>query len=441
MPLLSILGNQSSENSMEDLWLDEEFKEEFTASYDARKVYEPSLDQSEKNKLKPIIKNIKENKSEDAINNLKKELNSEISAAFDFLLANLYFQDGQLLEAAKYYKQAIAKYPSFRRAYKNLGLLYIQNGDFKSAIESLSRSIELGEIDGRAYGLLGYSYLIEGLYFPAEAAYRQAILMQPKILDWKLGLSRCLIEMEQFSDAVGILNTVININPDNSAYWIAQANAFLGMDQTLKAAQNLEVVRRMGAGDLSTLSLLGDIYMNDNMPDLALSAYMEAVDLADGDDIETLIKHAGALNRTGNFKQSDTIISNIRTLFSDKLEDQSELKLLTYEARIARASGDDKRAAILLGQIIERDLLNGDAIIELAKYHVEQGKLPEAITRFEQAQKITKFERKALIAHAQALVSNQQYTKAVNLLDRALRIESDKNLKEYAERVRRAAKG
>ena len=34
--------------------------------------------------------------------------------------------------------------------------------------------MELGDVDGRAYGLLAYSYLTQENYYPAEAA-RQAI--------------------------------------------------------------------------------------------------------------------------------------------------------------------------------------------------------------------------------------------------------------------------
>ncbi len=130
----------------------------------------------------------------------------------------------------------------------------------------------------------------------------------------------------------------------------------------------------------------------------------------------------------------------IRADFSEAVEDKDDLKLLTYEAKIARATGDDERAAVLLVQIIERDLLNGEAIIELAKYYADQGKLPEAFTRFEQAQKIRKYERSALVAHAQTLVNNKQYNEAVPLLYRALRIESDRNLKDYTDRVERAAR-
>ena len=118
------------------------------------------------------------------------------------------------------------------------------------------------------------------------------------------------------------------------------------------------------------------------------------------------------------------------------------LKLLNFESKIAKANGESDLAAEILMEIIKRDLLNGSALIELANYYAEKNLMEEAVLRYEQAQKIRKFERKALIAHAQSLVINRDYDEAVPLLNRALRIESDKNLKEYAERVERyAARG
>ena len=136
---------------------------------------------------------------EQAIKQLSEQIKEDDSAAFDFILANLYFQEGDLVAAEKFYLQAIKKYPSFRRAYKNLGFVNIQSGDYVSAINSISKSMELGDVDGRAYGLLAYSYLTQENYYPAEAAYRQAILMQPEVVDWKLGLARCLLETVSYT--------------------------------------------------------------------------------------------------------------------------------------------------------------------------------------------------------------------------------------------------
>lgn len=436
---LPLFGQSKQQNPMAELWDNPQFQKEFTASYGVLAGYEPGLNDEEKSTLRTLIQIIKA-RPEEAIKQLAPQIKSDDSAAFDFILANLYFQQGQLNEASQYYKQAINKYPAFRRAYKNLGLVQIQDNNYKAAIVSLSKAMELGEVDGRAYGLLGFSYLTQENYYPAEAAYRQAILMQPEVRDWKLGLARCLLEMGQFSDAVAMMDSLIQEDPNNTDYWVLQSNALLGMDETLKAARNLEIVDRLGKAELQTLSLLGDIYMNNDMPDLALNAYLKASEIAEASDLDTLIKSAEVMTLTVNYTQADRLIKSIRADFSDSLSDSDDLELLTYEAKIARANGEDTRAAELLEKIIERDLLNGEAIIELAKYYADQEQLAEAVTRFEQAAKIREFERTALIAHAQVLVNYKRYSEALPLLYRALRLESDRNLKDYTDRVERASR-
>ena len=436
--LFQFIGHAKEKNPMIALWKDSTFQKEFTASYGILSGYEPDISEAEKARLRELIKIIRQ-RPLDAIKELASQINSNDSAAFDFILANLYFQEGQLKEAEQYYQSAVKKYPAFRRAYKNLGLVQIQSNDFVSAIESLSKSMELGLVDGRAYGLLGYSYLTEGDYLPAEAAYRQAILMQPDVLDWKLGLARCLLEMEDFKGAVSIFNTLILEDPANADYWVLQSNAYIAMDQSMRAASNLEVVERLGKARFDSLSLLGDIYMNHSMPELALNAYLKASKMALASDLDILIKSANALTQTANFKEALTIINQIRDRFNDSIDEHQDLKLLTYEAKIARYNGEADKAAAILIKIIERDLLNGEALIELANYYADQGQVPEAYTRFEQAQKINEYERPALIAHAQVLVENKRYLKAVSLLNRALEIESNPLIENYKDRVERAA--
>ena len=104
--------------------------------------------------------------------------------------------------------------------------------------------------------------------------------MQPEILDWKLGLAKCLLEMERFEDSISIFDTLIQEDPENADYWILQANAYIALDQSMRAASNLEVVERLGKARFDSLSLLGDIYMNHSMPKLALNAYLKTSEMA-----------------------------------------------------------------------------------------------------------------------------------------------------------------
>ena len=194
----------------------------------------------------------------------------------------------------------------------------------------------------------------------------------------------------------------------------------------------------MGAADLGTLTLLGDIYMNNNSADLALEAYLAAADQATAVDSQALLRAAELLTRSGNYEQSKTIIARIREKI--QLAEGDDLKLLTVEAKIARAEGNDEAAVELLTKIVERDALNGEALIELANFYADTGDMAKAITRFQQAEKIEAHERDALVAHAQARVRNGDYKEALPLLRRALQLKSDSNLEDYAQRVEKAAR-
>ncbi len=436
---LTALPGQSLQQLSDQLWDDPEFVKDFLGSYGFLAGYEPTISEEEKEALRSLVDLIKVSPAA-AIEQLEPQIKSSSSAAFDFILANLYFQEGNLAKAEQYYTTAIKKYPNFRRAYKNLGLVQVQDGDFNAAIETISKAMELGEVDGRAYGLLGYGYLTQGRYYPAEAAYRQAILMQPEVKDWKVGLARALLETERYPDAIAMFDTLIKEEPDNADYWLLQSNAYIGRGSSMKAAQNIEVVRRLGGADLSTLTLLGDIYMNNEAPDLALDAYTAAIELADGGDSAPLLRAAEILTRTANYEQASTMIARLRDGLGDALSQSETMTLLTLEAKIARAQGDDEQAVETLKQIVAQDSLNGDALIELADYYAEQGDMAKAVTRYQQAEKIEAFERPALVAHAQALVREGDYQAALPLLRRALRIESEPNLEDYAQRVERAAR-
>lgn len=434
------LNAQIDAKLVQKQWQDPAFVKSFLGSYGVLADYEPQIDASERNLFDQLV-DLLQDKPEQAIELLESKINKDRSAAFDFILGNLYFQQSDLKQARSHYQRAIAKHPSFRRAYQNLGLLEVQSGNFQAATEALSQAMELGAVDGRAYGLLGYSHLALEQYYSAEIAYRQAMLMQPQQRDWQLGLVNCLLQTKRFAEGVALLDLLLKNEPDNADYWLLQSNAYLGLEQATEAAKNIELVRRMGQAKVNSLKLLGDIYINQHAPELALSAYLDAVKLAQSKDLDALIGAATALTQTGNYPQVGRLIQETRQHFTAPIAARSELKLLTLEAKVARAQGEHETALNLLNRIIERDTLNGDALIELANYYAEQGELAKAITRYQQAEKIEAYQRPALIAHAQTLVREQDYPAALPLLRKALQLQYDENLEAFTRRVKRAEEG
>jgi len=418
------------------MWDDPDFVKSFTASYGVLSQYEPEISDAEKEALRSLL-NVIKNNPRSAISGLEQQIKPNSSAAFDFILGNLHFQEGNLGKAERAYRNAVEKYPNFRRAHKNLSLVLVQAGKFGEAIPAISQSLVLGDVDGRSYGLLGYSYLTQQLYYPAAAAYRQAILMQPKVRDWKLGLGRCLVETQDYQGAIALFDTLIKQEPDNADFWLLQANAYIGIDQSLAAAENIEIVRRMGKAEVASLTMLGDIYLNNSSPRLALNAYLEALERSGDEAASASIRAARILTQNGNYDQAKTMIAKTREKSGQSLSEEDALTLLTLDAKIARAEGDEEKAFETLISIVERDALNGDALIELGNYYAQKGDFERAVNRYEQAQSIVQFERAALIAHAQTLIRKKSYADALVLLRRAQEIENDSYLADYVARVER----
>ena len=363
------------------------------------------------------------------------------SAALDFILANLRFQNGQTTEAVESYEQALEKFPDFRRAHKNLGLLMVQVNEFDGAVDHLTRAIELGERDGRAYGLLGYCYVNLESYVAAESAYRNAILQQPNSRDWQLGLARALNAQEKYAESAALFSAFLEKHPKDASAWKLQANAFLGLDQPMAAAVNLEAVRMLGEADASTLQLLGDIYMTEGIADLAKEAYLEVIRTdAKGARFETAFRAADLLHRGQADREASQMLSSIDKRYGGKLSADDQLRLMTLKAKVKRSQGDAKGAARLLEQIVERDGTRGEALLELARYHRDQGNDQRALLLLERAQKLEAFEYTAIVERAQFYVGRRDYDRAAGLLRQALRIKREPRIERFLARVESATR-
>ena len=414
---------------------DPEWRMRFIGSYGFLSGVEPEIRPAELEMLREVIDLMKANPRAAAAM-LEQQVGADSSAALDFVLGNLYFQNGDQTKAILHYKDALQKFPDFQRAHKNLGLLRVQSIDYRGALENLSRAIELGDRDGRSYGLMGYCYINLENYVAAEAAYRNAIMQQPDVRDWKLGLARSLLAMEHYKDAAALFGALIEEDPKDANSWMLQANAYLGMDQPLEAAVNLETVRILGDAKSTSLVLLGDIYMNEGMPELAKNAYLSAISReGDAASFETAYRAADLLVRSRSYKQAEEIIASIDKRYAKKLSQDDELKLLTLKAKIARSQGRDSQAAELLTSIVERDGTRGDALLELASYYYGKGDTARAVMLVERAAKLEGFEYQALLDHAQFMVSERDYNQAAKLLRRALDIKHEVRVEQFLARV------
>jgi tetratricopeptide (TPR) repeat protein len=424
------------------LWYSPSFQRAFMGTYGVNAEIEPRTTAPEKEQMEKVLALMKEkNGAEKARVHLERAITRDMSAVFDFTLGNIYFQRDMAHAAAKWYQRAIEKFPSFQRAHKNLGLALARAKDYEKAIEPLSRAIELGANDAVTYGLLAFAYLMTEQFSAAEGAYRQAVMLQPASVDWKLGLTRCLFRQGKFDETVTLCDELIRRDPGRSDYWLLQANAFLGLKQPIKAALNYEHLNFLGQGNTSLLNSLGDIYVNEGMFDVAADTYLEAFDRDPASEIKRMLRNIEVLASRGAVEDASGIMARLRDASGGSLSTEDRKRLLKVEARLASARGAaGGESAAILEEIVKLDPTDGEALILLGQQYAATGDVEKAVFMFERAAGMSQYEADAILRHAQTLVRAGKYQQAVPLLKRTLELRPRDEVARYLEQVERAAR-
>ncbi|MFO8014775.1 MAG: tetratricopeptide repeat protein [Phycisphaerae bacterium] len=353
------------------IWNDPRFQRRFTQSYIAETEIEPRITLDERKDLQKVLALHEEDKQEEAARLLEKERGEAASAVFDYTLGNIYFETDRLEKAAQAYEVAVDKYPKFRRAWRNLGLVYIRLGAFDKALPALTRTIELGGGDAITYGLLGYAYSMLEQNLPAESAYRMAIVLDPKTMDWRMGLARSFFKQERFAEAVSLCKSLIAKEPKRTDLWLLQANAYIGLEKPMRAAENFELVDRLGGATAGSLNTLGDIYINEEIYDLAVSYYVRAMKKDPEKGADRAIRAAKVLTARSAHDATRTLIRHIEDVFSDRLTEDDRVDLLRLQARLAVAEGKGDEEVRVLEEIVELDPLDGEALILLGQHYTK----------------------------------------------------------------------
>lgn len=445
-----------------NLFRDPKFVRDFVGSYGFLSDVEPKVSTEEQALLVTVREMFEASRFRDAEQEIVRFIQlienptdpevakGEISPAMVFVLGNLYFQADRTDEARRAFLEAIRRFPRFRRAYTNLGYLYISKNMNEEALPMLQKAIELGENSSRAYGLLGYCHLLKKNALAAENAYRQAYLMDSNSRDWKMGLAQALMAQEKFAEAANLIGTLIEENANDKQLWLQQTNAYLAMDKKEEAAVNLEVLRLKGLADESNLNLLGNLYMDRNEPQLALYAYLAAMEKSEKLNIAQTLKSAKILSDYGYPDKADDFITEVRKKAGDSLSDADKLSLSLTEVSVAQAKKQPDRVEALLKQLLEMNPANGEVLLELARHkdllsreEADEEKraalVVEARTNYQLALRNESVAYPANLALGQMLVRERRYPEALPHLQAALELKKSDSLTQYVSRVVRAA--
>jgi len=227
--------------------------------------------------------------------------------------------------------------------------------------------------------------------------------------------------------------------PEQVELLLMQANAFLAKGQPADAAATLEVIRPRDAATVASLSLLGDIYLNFQQPDLALSAYEQAI-LTETLSIDRILRIARRLANAGAWSAVDEFMALAEKQGLQDLSPDGRSEVLNLLAQSDLAQERADAASVKLEQVVAANPMNGQALLLLADYHWKKGDFERAEIYFERSSKVRETAPDALVQHARMLVSQREFRKASALLERAQMLQPRSHVGQYLEQVAAAAR-
>jgi tetratricopeptide (TPR) repeat protein len=357
------------------------------------------------------------------------------SPAFQFILGNAYYAAGQTARAEASYKSAVKRFPTFLRAWVNLGILYYSGSRYAEAVPCFSRAVELGDRDSSTLGLLGFCLQKQGDLISAELAYMQALSGDPANTDWKEGLLAICIEGKQFARAESLVRYLILDHPSDARYWLTYANVLVAENRKTEAAVLLETASGTGSATSEELALLGDLYAEQNLVPEAAEIYRKL--LASSYEIggRKLVRYAEVLLAADRLDDAERVLAQA---------DPSGGGAQAVEIWQARADLDAARRNWTrvhkdLDALFVIDPLNGRALVSRGRAFEAEDDTARAALAFEEAAKNSASAYVASLELANIELKERHYARSVEYLERALRIEKSDAVEDFLARVRTLA--
>lgn len=450
--LVSALPGTAAEPlPIDPLWQSETFRKSITASYGIDSRIEPRITEDEAFYLDESAKAMAENDRTKAITLLRESSLLEKSPAMLFTLASHLFEAGEAKDAeesVKFFESALAQFPNFRDAHRNLGIVLIQREEFEEAKTHLVRALALGSQDGTTAGLIGYCHAREGHHQAALDAYRLAMLTQPEERQWKLGEAQALLALKRPREAASILQSLIASTPSEVSTWLLQTDAWSDLDESLAAAANLEIVHRAGALEPNAILSLGHLYLQSNLPELALERYQAALASADPPSPTRAVEALELFLSNSDWPLAKEYVSALDQVASyheplDPAKGEKELlsRLTRARAVLELETGDAASGAKRVEAWLQREPLDGECLLLLARFREEAGQKIEAAMLLEQAARVPATAAAAHLAHGRLLVAAADYEKALEHLEKSQELSPSESLADYLTAIRELVGG
>jgi len=184
-----------------------------------------------------------------------------------------HHQSGQLVEAERFYRQALAADPRQADALHLLGVIAHQTGDNQTAAELIGKAIEISPAFASYHSNLGNVLQALGRLDDAIAAFKTSIRLQPDYAEAHYNLGNAHLALYRFDSALAAYDTALRLKPDYTEALSNRGNALTGLGRTEAAIDSFEAAIRLRPDYLPAHHKLGNAWMVQENFAAALAAY------------------------------------------------------------------------------------------------------------------------------------------------------------------------
>lgn len=358
------------------------------------------------------------------------------SPAFEFILGNAYYAAGEMGPCENHYRSAVERFPTFLRAWNNLGVLYYSTDRYAQAVRCFSQAVVLGDKDPATFGLLGYCLEKEGNLVSAEMAYMQALAGAPDSVEWKEGLLRIYTAGRQFGRAEPLVKSLIKENPREGRFWLAYGNILLADERRLEAIAVLEAAVGLAVGGLDEMALLGDLYAEQQLTPEAVAVYekilVQAPQMGEG----KLLHYAQVLIGEKKFDRAGELLGRMEPV---TLTPEARLVWLQAKADLLVGREEWPAARVELERLLTLSPLNGRGLLSLGRTYAAEDNWPRALLAFEAAYRVPTATYRASLELANIELRNGHYDRTIQYLEKALSLQKTDGVQDYLARVKTLA--
>lgn len=369
--------------------------------------------------IKPLLNN---KKYSQVLAVLKSNENDEKSDALLLMTGQVYLADKQPRKAEQILLSVLNKSPNLVPAHRTLAALYLQEKKLEKAQHHLSESIKNGVQDPQFFGQLAYINLNQNSPWSAISGYQQALLLEPKNIQWKQGLLYALQRAGNNQAALNMVDELINAKPTDKQLWLQRAQITLATNDHAKALTSMEMALRYG--ETKTNNLLSTAQLH-----LAQGSMARAADLL----IKITKKNPQAFEQVEpaitwlisekEYKQASRILASIKRVNKLPRNQQS----LYYATLGSTKEPDNMNQAVKhFKKSLELNPNQASMLVKLAQHYQQKQQFSRAQLYYQRAEIFPEFIKQSLAGLAQLALDQQQYAKAITYLERLKTLSDNK---------------